>query len=71
MSEELIDKINAKGGIVMAPISESIERNHKTIISSLVFAVLFMATSCIVHDVIPICHKIFGCDHKVHVMKSN
>ena len=55
----------------MASISKSIERNHKAIISSLLFVVLFMATSCIVHDVIPICHKIFGCDHKVHVTGSN
>ena len=55
----------------MATISESIERNHKTIISSLLFVVFFMATSCIIHDIIPICHKIFGCDHKVHVTGSN
>ena len=55
----------------MATISDSIERNHKTIISSLVFVVLFMATSCVIHDIIPICHKIFGCDHKVHLTDSN
>jgi len=55
----------------MASISESIEKNHKTIISSLIFVVLFMAASCVFHDIIPICHKIFGCDHKVHITKSN
>ena len=54
----------------MGTISNSIERNHKAIISSLVVVVLFMVTSCVIHDIIPICHKIFGCDHKVHLTGS-
>jgi hypothetical protein len=55
----------------MATISDSIERNHRTIIFSLSLVVFFMATSCVIHDIIPICHKIFGCDHKVHLTESN
>jgi hypothetical protein len=55
----------------MGTISDSIERNHKIIISSLLFVVFFMVTSCVIHDIIPICHKIFGCDHKVHLTRSN
>jgi len=55
----------------MATISESIERNHKAIISTLLFIMLFMAASCVIHDIIPICHKIFGCDHQMHLTDSN
>lgn len=67
MSTELIDEVNTKRRFIMETISESIERNHKTIISSLLLVVFFMAASCVFHNVIPICHKIFGCDHKMHV----
>jgi len=54
----------------MDTINESIEKYHKAIILSLGAVLVFMATSCIFHDLIPICHKIFGCDHKVHVTSS-
>jgi hypothetical protein len=28
--------------------------------------VLFFLASCLLHDVIPICHWLFGCDHRMH-----
>lgn len=51
----------------MYAINESIEQHHRFIIFSLGVVLVFMATSCIFHDVIQICHWVFGCDHRVHV----
>jgi hypothetical protein len=28
--------------------------------------VIFFAAACTFHDVIPICHFLFGCDHGMH-----
>jgi hypothetical protein len=44
-----------------------LERNHRAIIFSLAFIIVFFAASCTFHDLIPICHYVFGCDHQVHV----
>jgi hypothetical protein len=30
--------------------------------------VVFFAASCTFHDVIPICHYLFGCDHHLHIV---
>lgn len=54
----------------MATIAASIEKHHKLIIVGLVLVILFMATSCIFHDTIPICHWIFRCDHRLHIAAS-
>lgn len=48
-------------------INQSIERNHRKIIFSLIFVVAFFAASCTFHDIIPICHYVFGCDHGLHL----
>jgi len=50
----------------MDAINASIERYHRPIIFSLAFIVVFFAASCTLHDVIPICHYLFGCDHQMH-----
>ena len=50
----------------MATCNSLLERNHRAIILSLAFIVLFLAASCMFHDVIPICHHLFGCDHFMH-----
>ncbi len=50
----------------MSTLNESIERHHRLIILALIVAIGFVATSCVFHDVIPICHAIFGCDHQLH-----
>ena len=52
--------------IVMSTLNESIERHHKLIILTLIVMIGFMASSCVFHDVIPICHVVFGCDHQLH-----
>ena len=52
----------------MATFDSVLERNHRAIIFSLAFVVLFFAASCSFHDIIPICHYLFGCDHQIHAM---
>ena len=54
----------------MTALTKLIEKNHKLIILILVIVIAVMATSCIFHDLIPICHSVFGCDHKMHVISS-
>lgn len=51
----------------MTAIQASIERHHKSIIAVLGGVIVFLAISCLFHDVIPICHFVFGCDHGMHV----
>jgi hypothetical protein len=51
----------------MSTLSASIERHHKIIISALLLVILVMASSCLFHDILPICHYVFGCDHQMHV----
>jgi hypothetical protein len=51
----------------MAAIAASIEKHHRLIIAVLSFILLVMVASCTFHDVIPICHWLFGCDHQMHV----
>jgi hypothetical protein len=55
----------------MSTLNESIESNHQLLILSLILVIVFMATSCVFHDVIPICHTIFGCDHQLHLTLIN
>ncbi len=50
----------------MAAFAESIEKHHKPIILVLLAVILFFLAACIFHDVIPICHWVFRCDHRMH-----
>ncbi len=50
----------------MFALNETVERNHRMIIASLGGAVLFFLAACLLHDVLPICHYVFGCDHRIH-----
>lgn len=54
----------------MATISQYVEKHHKLIIAVLVIIILTLASSCLFHDVIPICHYVFGCDHGMHTAMS-
>ncbi len=51
----------------MTAINESLETHHRPIIFSLTFVILFFAASCTFHDIIPVCHYLFGCDHALHL----
>ena len=52
----------------MDTVSTLMEQYHRAIIFSLAFVVVFFAASCTFHDVIPICHYLFGCDHHLYVV---
>jgi hypothetical protein len=43
-----------------------LEKHHKGIIYSLLFVIAFFVTACTFHDIIPVCHYLFGCDHQMH-----
>ena len=47
-------------------LSKFVEKNHKVIIGILLFVIVFFVFSCTFHDIIPICHYLFGCDHGMH-----
>lgn len=51
----------------MPTVNVVLERHHRPIIFTLAFVVMSFATACTLHDVIPICHYLFGCDHALHV----
>ena len=51
----------------MAAFNLWMETHHRGIIFSLAFVVVFFAAACTLHDVIPICHYVFGCDHQLHM----
>lgn len=51
----------------MHTINTWIDQYHRLIIYSLAFVVVFFAASCTFHDVIPVCHYLFGCDHLMHL----
>jgi hypothetical protein len=47
-------------------MSAAIERHHQGIIVGLLAVILFFALACTFHDVVPVCHYLFGCDHAMH-----
>ena len=51
----------------MATFNLWMENHHRAIIFSLAFVVVFFAAACTFHDVIPVCHYLFGCDHAMHM----
>ena len=50
----------------MTTMSATLERHHRLIIAALAGVTLLFLTACLFHDVIPICHYLFGCDHAMH-----
>jgi len=50
----------------MATFNAALERHHRPIIFTLTFIVVFFAAACTFHDLIPVCHYLFGCDHGLH-----
>ena len=53
----------------MSVISQSIEQNHKLIIIVLALIIVFFLVACLFHDILPICHYLFGCDHRMHFIQ--
>ena len=54
----------------MPTISETVEKHHQSIIVALLLIIVVFLVACTFHDVVPICHYVFGCDHKFHVAAS-
>ncbi len=52
----------------MHTLDALMESHHRPIIFSLMFVIVFFAASCTFHDIIPICHYLFGCDHALHAV---
>jgi hypothetical protein len=52
--------------VIMTAMSATIEPHHRLIIAALAGIILLFLTACLFHDVIPICHFLFGCDHAMH-----
>ncbi len=50
----------------METMSATIERHHRKIIAALLFVIAFFVAACTFHDILPICHFLFGCDHGMH-----
>ena len=50
----------------MAALAASLERHHQAVIAGLVLVIFFFLAACTFHDVIPVCHYLFGCDHAMH-----
>ena len=50
----------------MAALSATVERHHRAIIAVLVLMIALFLLACTFHDVIPVCHYLFGCDHALH-----
>ena len=50
----------------MVALNVAVEKYHQFIILALVGMILFFLSACTFHDVLPICHYLFGCDHLMH-----
>lgn len=55
----------------MATVSEAVERHHKLIIIVLAAIILLLASSCLFHEVIPICHYVSGRDDACHLSQCS
>jgi hypothetical protein len=51
----------------MSSLNASVAKHHGPIILSLLFVIMFFAAACTIHDVVPVRHYLFGCDHHMHV----
>ena len=47
-------------------IGSSIDTHARLIVGVLAGVVLFFLVACVFNDAIPVCHYIFGCDHRMH-----
>jgi hypothetical protein len=50
----------------MITVTEAVETRHMAIILFLLSLIAIFLAACSLHDVLPICHYVFGCDHGFH-----
>ena len=46
-------------------VGHTVESRPKVVAGALFGIVLFFALACLLHDLIPVCHYLFRCDHRV------
>ncbi len=51
---------------VAARATNTIDTHPRLIAGVLGAVILFFLAACLLHDVIPICHWLFRCDHRMH-----
>lgn len=51
----------------MATVYAVMEKYHRLIIFSLMGVIVLFLFACTFHDILPICHYLFGCDHMMHL----
>lgn len=54
----------------MSTFAQAVERNHRIIIVGLLGVIALFLFSYTFHDVLPICHYLFGCDHHMHAQAA-
>jgi hypothetical protein len=47
-------------------MTNTIDSHPRLIAGILGGVILFFLAACLFHDIIPICHYLFGCDHRMH-----
>jgi len=50
----------------MATMARIIDAHAKLIVAVQGILIVFFLAACLLHDVIPVCHYLFGCDHRLH-----
>lgn len=50
----------------MAALTRVVESHGKLIVAVQGLLIVFFLAACLLHDVIPVCHYLFGCDHRLH-----
>lgn len=50
----------------MITLSRFVESHAKVIAAVQALVIVFFLSACLLHDVIPVCHYLFGCDHRLH-----
>lgn len=47
-------------------VTKRIDTHPRLIAAVLGGMILFFLAACLLHDVIPVCHWLFRCDHRMH-----
>jgi hypothetical protein len=53
----------------MATFKRMIDEHNRLIIGIQTFLILFFVLACTFHDVVPVCHYLFGCDHAIAAVR--
>jgi hypothetical protein len=51
---------------IAAKIINTVDSRPRLIAGILGGMILFFLAACLAHDVIPVCHWLFRCDHRMH-----